>query len=243
MTKTNSLGIKILNKANQILNKAGQQGAFVDSPFHDANAIFPGNKILEENYETIYKECIELLKQKHPTAQELKVYGGNKVSLLPWNQQDAYVENDVNWNIMYLNLMGKWIEKNTRHCPVTTKLLKQMPEVATAVFSCLGPHTKLVPHYGYYKGFLRYHLGLIIPEDRQCGLVVDNIKYFWEAGKGVVFDDMYRHSAYNNSDQIRVVLYLDLYRPLPLLYKFLNKVICLFAPYSKHLRHIYSIIK
>ena len=30
-------------------------------------------------------------------------------------------------------------------------------------FSILGPHQHLRAHWGYYKGFLRYHLALVVP--------------------------------------------------------------------------------
>ena len=34
----------------------------------------------------------------------------------------------------------------------------------------------------------------------------------WEPGKMFVFDDMIRHSAYNGSDEERVILMVDFYK-------------------------------
>ena len=40
-------------------------------------------------------------------------------------------------------------------------------------------------------------------------------KYYWHNGRGVVFDDTNLHDAKNDSDETRVVLWLDVIRKLP----------------------------
>ena len=99
-----------------------------------------------------------------------------------------------------------------------------------AFFSILEPHTRLTPHRGPYKGVLRYHLGLIIPEPKeQCGLKVDDKVYHWEAGKSLIFDDTFIHEAWNDSNEKRVVLFIDFKRdfifPINLLNNFMIKLI------------------
>lgn len=42
---------------------------------------------------------------------------------------------------------------------------------------------------------------------------IDNQKILWEEGKAVVFDDTYEHEVWNNSNQVRVVLLIDIIRP------------------------------
>ena len=73
---------------------------------------------------------------------------------------------------------------------------------------------KAIPiHVGYYKGFLRYQLAVIVPKDRKNVFIcVNGEKYSWKEGEGVVFDDTYPHKVYNNTDQDRVVLYIDVER-------------------------------
>ena len=41
---------------------------------------------------------------------------------------------------------------------------------------------------------------------------VDDEQKEWEPGKMFVFDDMIRHSAYNGSDEERVLLMVDFYK-------------------------------
>ena len=58
------------------------------------------------------------------------------------------------------------------------------------MFSLLEPGTKIYPPKLYiYKGLLRYHLGLITPNSDNCFISVNNIKYSWKDGDGIIFDD------------------------------------------------------
>ena len=55
------------------------------------------------------------------------------------------------------------------------------------------------------------HLPLIVPAD--CALVVGGEARAWQEGKTMVFDDTFVHEAWNRSEQLRVVLLLDLWNP------------------------------
>lgn len=117
------------------------------------------------------------------------------------------------WNVFTMRLYGVDIEENMKRCPTVAKLLKAYPYINTAVFSILEPGKTLTPHYGPNKGVLRYHLGLIIPEGN-CHLNVGDDIYYWKEGEGVLFDETYLHSAHNETNEVRVVLYLDIPRPM-----------------------------
>ena len=81
----------------------------------------------------------------------------------------------------------------------------------SADFSFLPAKTQIKPHVGFTKMVLRAHLGLIIPEG--CGIRVGNETRSWKEGKMLVFDDSFEHEAWNNSDQDRFVLMLDIANP------------------------------
>src|SRR5690606_823226 len=71
------------------------------------------------------------------------------------------------------------------------------------------------PHRGPYAGVLRYHLGLIVPEPiSEVKIRVDKDFGYWEEGKSLIFDDTYEHEVWNNTDNYRVVLFVDFVRPL-----------------------------
>src|SRR5262249_12937981 len=72
------------------------------------------------------------------------------------------------------------------------------------------------PHDGPYKGVLRYHLGLMVPNAPvdTVGIRVGGETHGWREGSSLVFDDTYQHEAWNETDETRVVLFLDVVRPL-----------------------------
>ncbi|MEI6001043.1 aspartyl/asparaginyl beta-hydroxylase domain-containing protein, partial [Paraburkholderia bengalensis] len=61
---------------------------------------------------------------------------------------------------------------------------------------------------------LRYHLGLVTPNDDRCAIVVDGIAYSWRDGEDVVFDETYMHHAANETDHDRIILFCDIARPM-----------------------------
>ncbi len=116
-----------------------------------------------------------------------------------------------NWQTLYLRAYNK----NTSivdYFPKTMSLINQCP-CTLAFFSVIGPHTKLEPHIGIYKGVLRYHLGLIVPKKwNQCFINVNGQILHWRDGEDIMFDDMFLHHVENNTDEPRVILFLDIKR-------------------------------
>jgi beta-hydroxylase len=63
---------------------------------------------------------------------------------------------------------------------------------------------------------LRFHLGLVVPDApvEQVGIRVGGETAGWSEGASLVFDDTYQHEAWNETDETRVVLFVDVVRPL-----------------------------
>ena len=80
------------------------------------------------------------------------------------------------------------------------------------MFSILEPRTRIPPHVGSNNCRLVVHLPLIIPPG--CGFRVGAETRDWEPGKAFVFDDTIEHEAWNDSDDWRAVLILDIWNPL-----------------------------
>ena len=84
------------------------------------------------------------------------------------------------------------------------------------MISILSPRKHILDHRGPYKGVLRYHLGLIVPEDAEaCRIRVGDDFRHWEEGRSMIFDDTFNHEVWNDTDETRVVLFVDVMRPLP----------------------------
>ena len=116
------------------------------------------------------------------------------------------------WQVFTFRFFGIRHTLNCRTCPVTASILSKIPGLISADFSYLPARTKIKPHVGFTKMVLRVHLGLIIPE--QCGIRVGTETKSWQEGELIIFDDSFEHEAWNNSNQDRFVLMLDIANPL-----------------------------
>lgn len=167
------------------------------------NKDFEWTTLLEENWLTIRKELEGILAnhQQFPSLQDIQ-------------KEQIVLNQDNNWKTYFLFRFGLKAVKNCEACPVTASLLEKIPDMKTAFFSILYPGKHIPAHKGVFKGLIRSHLGLIIPGKKgDCLMRIDNQKILWEEGKAVVFDDTYEHEVWNNSNQVRVVLLIDIIRP------------------------------
>lgn len=130
---------------------------------------------------------------------------------------------DHRWKMLILSYFGRPVAENRALCPRTAALVEQVPGVVSASFSLLQPASRISAHHGIFAGVLRYHLGLIVPRQRDlCGIRIDGETHHWQEGKSLLFDDTRRHEAWNSTDEDRIVLLLDVKRPLPAPLRWLN---------------------
>lgn len=140
---------------------------------------------------------------QYPEDQPLRQWKG-----LNWNRD---------WTAIHLLLNGERVEANARHCPETMRILGELdqPQIAgrspNAMFSLLAPGTRIPPHHGVANTRLVCHLPLIVPPN--CWFRVGAETRYWKEGEAWVFDDTIEHEAANDSDQLRVLLIIDLWHP------------------------------
>ncbi len=124
---------------------------------------------------------------------------------------------DPDWSAFHLIENGAPVLGNAERCPATLAALANLPtpeiegRSPMALFSVLKPHTHIPPHSGMLNTRLIVHLPLIVPEG--CRLRVGNDVRPVVAGKAMIFDDSIEHEAWNDSDETRVVLLFEIWRP------------------------------
>lgn len=125
---------------------------------------------------------------------------------------------DGRWRTYILYAYGHRAARNCEACPATAAACEAIPGMRTAFFSIIEPGKTIPPHRGPYNGLLRCHLGLVVPPTppgrRGCAMRVGEHVFGWAEGKAVVFDDTYEHEVWNDTDGRRVVLFLDVLRPM-----------------------------
>ena len=107
----------------------------------------------------------------------------------------------------------------------------------TGFFSILSPGKHIPPHRGPYKGLIRCHLALKVPEPSEnCWIKVGEETSQWEEGKCIVFDDTYVHQVQNDTEGQRVVLFLDIIRPVRFPGSWLNRFIIQLIRWSPYIQ-------
>jgi aspartyl/asparaginyl beta-hydroxylase (cupin superfamily) len=179
--------------------------------FHDP-AQFEGIRELEAATDEIRAEYEALVRLKTAELVPYSQYPDH-VPLAQWKE----LNNNRDWTAIHLLQNGKRVEANAKHCPRTLELLSNIPQAQipgaspNAMFSLLAPHTHSPPHTGVANVRLVSHLALIVPEG--CGFRCGATTIQWKIGETFVFDDTIEHEAWNDSDELRVVLIFDLWAP------------------------------
>ncbi len=173
----------------------------------------PNQPYLNLNLFPELRQLIERWQEIRTEAEQLFSQGHIKVS-------SAYNDAGFNsffksgWKRFYL----KWYDADHPSaqalCPVTTRLLAEIPSIKAAMFAALPPGSRLPRHRDPYGGSLRFHLGLITPNGPDCYIDVDGQKYYWRDGEAVMFDETFIHYAENKTDINRIILFADVERPM-----------------------------
>lgn len=151
------------------------------------------------------------------------------------------ISSDADWKTYFLTSYGIRAEEAIRQCPETWRLLKKIPGLKSAMFSIFEPGKHLRPHRGPYNGVLRFHLGLIVPDEPdRIGIRIAGEARAWREGEALIFDDAYEHEAWNHSDKVRVVLFCDFEKPTRFPASVTNKAILNLAPFTPFVREGYK---
>jgi aspartate beta-hydroxylase len=128
------------------------------------------------------------------------------------------LNHSLDWSVYPLWHDAAPIPEHLQRCPKTVAVLAQLPlcqipdYAPGAFFSVLKPRTRLPPHTGTTNTRSIVHLPLVVPEG--CRFRVGADVRAWEKGKAWVFDDTIEHEAWNDSDQVRIILIFDIWNPL-----------------------------
>jgi len=194
-------GKKIIRSiANEFMAKQSLVG---DHPVFDASQ-FSWVKTLEDNWLVIRTELDAVLQDKEliPAFHEL-------------SPDQTRISKGDHWKTFPLWVFRDKCTINCQRCPQTDAILEAIPGLQNAWFSILAPGYHIPAHRGVTKAVLRAQLGLKIPKDRDnCTMRVENVTFSWQAGKCVVLDDSFDHEVHNNTDEERVILFLDIDRPM-----------------------------
>jgi aspartyl/asparaginyl beta-hydroxylase (cupin superfamily) len=175
--------------------------------------LFPWLPELEAQTPVIQRELAAVLADRDSAGLEPYIQIPAGQPLEQWGELDR----SPRWSAYHFSFYGEDYADHRQQCPNTAAILDDLPQPRiprrspAALFSILEPHTHIPPHHGAANTRLLCHLPLILPNS--CRLRVGNEIRAWQLGEAMIFDDTIEHEAWNDSDQIRVVLIFDIWNP------------------------------
>lgn len=180
-------------------------------PFYD-RTLFPWLAELEAATPVILEELEALLADgMEDFAPYIAFPKGAPVN--QWGE----LNHSRDWSSLFLWKNGARQDAVCARCPRTTEILEGLPMARqdgfspTAMFSALQPRTHIPPHTGSSNVRLLAHLPLILPGPARFR--VGNSVKEWKMGQAWVFDDTIEHEAWNEAEEMRVILIFDVWNP------------------------------
>jgi aspartate beta-hydroxylase/beta-hydroxylase len=190
------------------LKASGGRSRFrIMSPY----ALFPEARKLDYQFDQIKAEVTKLIE-----TRDVRRYG----DIDPLRAAEV----STDWRLYYAYMLGEANPMAYRDCPTFVDFAERTPRVVNAIIAILEPGVTLKAHEGPYAGILRYHLPLIVPENNPPRLRVDQEVHTWKEGEAILIDDTFEHEVYNESDGRRVMLIIDIRRPMGVVPDVVNRL-------------------
>lgn len=166
---------------------------------------FPWISELEKHWQTIRDEAVRIRAEDIPSLGEISFDHGR-------------IAADRRWRAFFFKGYGYRMPGNAARAPVTAALIENVPGLVTANFSVMEAGGHIPRHWGMTKGMLTYHLALKVPREREkCRMHLEEGNRLhalhWEEGKSFLFDDMFNHEVWNETDEDRYILLIQIKRP------------------------------
>ncbi|WP_159982114.1 MULTISPECIES: aspartyl/asparaginyl beta-hydroxylase domain-containing protein [unclassified Novosphingobium] len=168
-------------------------------------AFFPWIAELERHWEAIRGEAVRIRAEDIPSLGEISFDHGR-------------IGADRRWRAFFLKGYGYRMPGNAARAPITAALIEKVPGLVTANFSVLEAGGHIPRHWGMTKGMLTYHLALKAPKERErCRMHIEGPDALhvmtWQDGESFLFDDMFNHEVWNETDEDRYILLIQIKRP------------------------------
>lgn len=168
-------------------------------------SFYPWIAELEQHWEAIRDEALQIRPLEIPSLGDISF-------------DHSRIAADRRWRAFFLKGYGYRLNANADRAPFTAAAIEKVPGLVTANFSVLEAGGHIARHWGMTKGMLTYHLTLRAPAKRdKCRMHLEGPDKLhvltWADGQSFLFDDMFNHEVWNETDEDRYVLLIQIKRP------------------------------
>ena len=202
------------------------------SPVLDVATNFPSAAQFSSAWRSIRDEAQAVAQQMHRVPRFHEIM----------REQTSISANDLrDWRMFILRAYGAEFPRNMAVCPTLAALVAASPDVLSASISFLAPGKHIPEHRGPFRGVLRFYLVLSMPlaaDGRPAALLkVAGTDYRLADGEYLLWDDTFPHEVTNDSDEVRTVLLLDVWRRgMPLDMRLLSHLLIFIVRVTARLR-------
>ena len=182
---------------------------------------FPSAEGFSRAWRSIHDEAQAVARQMHRVPRFHEIM----------REQTPISANDMrDWRMFILKAYGADFPSNMAVCPTLAALVTASPDVLSASLSFLAPSKHIPEHRGPFRGVLRFYLVLSMPlaaDGRPAAVLkIAGTEHRLADGEYLLWDDTFPHEVTNDSDEVRTVLLLDVWRRgMPLDMRILSRLL------------------
>ncbi len=117
----------------------------------------------------------------------------------------------------------KWYLKNIENNYNLAEFHKDYKYVITIGISVFNKKVSTSAHFGPLRASLRFLYNINVVEGKNAWIEVGNKKHYWSEDPVFIFDDTLLHQSFNETDDLRYCLFVDVLRPT-YLHWFMRKI-------------------
>ena len=190
---------KYIDKECKEMDKEFNNDYIIDAELISNEQINNFNKEIQQNHDIIKKEIYKAIENNKYISMN--------------NFDDNYnklLHNNSNWKSIWVKYLNNYVSTSD-FLPTLTNISKKYKDIIILNISIFPPNTHLEKHIGVSNSNYRYHYGITIPKG-DVKLKILEKEYNWEERKGFVWNDNVIHEAWNNTNNIRIIIYADFLR-------------------------------
>ena len=176
-------------------------------PVLDLDRYFPAGAEFTRAWRAVRDEADQVARRLHHVPRFHEIMR---------EQAEISANDGRDWRMFILKAYGVDLPRNLATCPTLARLVAASPDVLSASISFLAPRKHVPAHRGPFRGVLRFYLGLSVPrhaDGRPAAVLrVAGVEHRIGDGDCMLWDDTFPHEVTNESDHVRSVLLLDVWR-------------------------------